>query len=114
MPLNLLESVLLNAHRADTEEDLLPEELRRFDGFIAAESYSASAAVFRNRETELTVFNVNKKAFEVVLGVDLVYWDTVHDVFTLVQYKRLERARSTKSSSDVWMYTREGELSDQL
>ena len=111
---DLLESVLVNAHRADTEEDLLPEELRRFDGFTRHEMYSASTAVFRGRDTQLSVFNVNKKAVEVILGVDLIYWDTVHDVFTLVQYKRLERGPATSGQGEVWMYTREGEIDAQL
>jgi hypothetical protein len=113
----LLESVLANAHRADLEEDLLPEELRRFDGFSEPQMYSASTAVFRNRDTQLSVFNVNKKAFEIVLGVDLIYWDIIHDVFTLIQYKRLELGPSTSNSTnaaDVWMYGREGELRGQL
>lgn len=112
---NLLESVLLNAHSADVEEDLLPDELRRFDGFTEPEMFSASTAVFRSRDTKLTIFNVNKKAFEIVLGVDLIYWDTIHDVFTLVQYKRLERGPSTTGgAADVWMYGRESEIRDQL
>ena len=110
----LLQSVLVNAHRSDTEEDLLPDELRRFDGFAKRTMYSASTAVFRSHDTQLTVFNVNKKAFEVVLGVDLVYWDTINDVFTLVQYKRMERGPAVAGNSDVWIYSRENELRDQL
>jgi hypothetical protein len=111
---DLLNSVLVNAHRADSEEDLLPEELRRFDGFMHPEMYSASAVVFRGRDTQLSVFNVNKKVVEVVLGVDLIYWDTIHDVFTLVQYKRLERGSADSGQGEVWMYTRKGELDEQL
>lgn len=110
----LLESVLVNAHRADSEEDLLPEELRRFDGFMRPEMYSASTAHFRGRDAQLSVFNVNKKSVEVLLGVDLIYWDTIHDVFTLVQYKRLERRPAGAGRPEVWMYTRESEIKAQL
>ena len=109
-----MESVLAHAHRADLEEDLLPEELRRFDGLTEPQMYSASTAVFRTGPIQLTVFNVNKKAFEVALGVDLIYWDVTHDVFTLVQYKRMERQSDPNGGPGRWVYRRRSEIAGQL
>ena len=111
---NLLQSVFANVKVPDLEEDLLPEDLRRFDGFTEPEMYSASIAVFRTGDVELAVFNVNKKAFEVALGVDLIYWDTTHDVFTLVQYKRLEQTDGSAGRAGPWAYHRRDEIVDQL
>ena len=110
----LLESVLKSAHRADLEEDLLPEDLRRFDGLMNLKQASASVAHFRSRDFQLTVFNVNKKPVDVILGVDLIYWDVTHDVFTLIQYKRLERQRDRPGVPGTWAYHRRGEITKQL
>ena len=57
-------------------------------------------ARFNGPDYELIVFNVNKKPLEVALGVDLVYFDTIHNVFTLVQYKRLDQESAPLGSRD--------------
>lgn len=59
--------------------------------------------------------SVNKKPIEEELGVDLLYWDQVHDAFTFVQYKRLERADSGDGSGAYeWVYRRKNEIEKQL
>lgn len=114
---SLLEVVVNSAYVADLEEDLLPEDLRRFDGKADLERISASTSVFTDPVNgyQLAVFNVNKKAFEIELGVDLVYWDKTNDTFSLVQYKRLEKAATDAGTHAYdWVYTRESELKKQL
>ncbi|WHP18936.1 hypothetical protein [Cellulomonas sp. ES6] len=114
---SLLEVVVNSAYVADLEEDLLPEDLRRFDGRADLERISASASLFTDPVSgyQLAVFNVNKKAFETELGVDLVYWDKTNDTFSLIQYKRLERAATDRATHTYdWVYTRESELKKQL
>ncbi len=106
---DLMRTIVSKAHLFDLEEDLIPEELRRFDGDLKPKMASGSVAVFKNKNFQLSVFNVNKKPVEVHLGVDLIYWDLTHDVYTLLQYKRLER-----DSAGDWVYKREGEIEKQL
>ena len=106
---DLMHAIVSKAHLFDLEEDLIPEELRRFDGDSKPNMASGSVAVFKSKQFQLTVFNVNKKPVEVHLGVDLIYWDLTHDIYTLLQYKRLER-----DSAGEWVYKREGEIKKQL
>ncbi len=59
--------------------------------------------------------SVNKKPLEEELGVDLLYWDELHDAFTFLQYKRLERIESPASDGGPeWAYRRKAELKKQL
>ncbi|MEU0963598.1 hypothetical protein ABZ328_29245 [Micromonospora aurantiaca] len=75
----------------DNEDDLLAEDLRRFDPHNQLQMRSASVARFTSDRFALTVMNVNRKPLEQALGVDLVYYDEVAQIFTLVRYKRLVR-----------------------
>ncbi|MFI2297160.1 hypothetical protein [Isoptericola sp. NPDC019571] len=116
---SLLDIVVSAAYVSDLEEDLIPQELRRFDEKSEVSQVSASCSVFTDHDDghKLVVFNVNKKPFEIELGVDLVYWDKTNDTFTLIQYKRLERVSADPSASRFkhdWVYLREQELRKQL
>lgn len=114
---SLLEIVVNSGYVSDLEEDLIPEDLRRFDGNAEVQRVAASVSIFTDQRDgyQLTVFNVNKKPFEIELGVDLVYWDKTNDAFTLVQYKRLEQvATNSGRYKNDWVYRRESELRKQL
>lgn len=113
VPEDVIASLVKNAHLADSEEDLIPEDLRRFEAQTRSSLVAGHVARFRGRDYELTVFNVNKKPLEVSLGVDLVYWDTVNNIFTLVQYKRLDREQQNDKPGD-WAYKAESEIRRQL
>ncbi|WJZ68414.1 hypothetical protein [Kocuria rosea] len=113
VPEDVIASVVKNAHLADNEEDLIPEDLRRFDKDTQTNLVTGHVAQFRGRDYELTVFNVNKKPFEVALGVDLIYWDTINNIFTLVQYKRLDPVQENGGVKD-WVYKNEAEIRRQL
>ncbi|MHB8288455.1 MAG: hypothetical protein ACYDEY_04315 [Acidimicrobiales bacterium] len=111
-----LESLIANYALLDNEDDLIAEDLRRFDPDSRLIMRSASAARFVGNETTLTILNVNRKPIEHVLGVDLVYWDELHETFTLVQYKRLTKHSVTeggRKESD-WAYTHQADLEKQL
>lgn len=98
----------------DVEDDLIAEDLRRFDRSGTLKLTHASAARFTDRDVTLTIINVNRKTLEKVTGVDLVYWDMPNDSYTMVQYKRLTR-RSTPSEDDErWAYTDQSEVTKAL
>lgn len=99
----------------DSEDDLLAEDLRRFDPDSHLELRSASIARFTGDRFALTVMNVNRKPLEKALGVDLVYYDEIARIFTLVQYKRMvRRSVSREGTTQRWAYTGHGELTEQL
>lgn len=112
----LLETVLNEGYRKDMEEELLPLDIQRFDGKLIPDQRGASLAVFEDRlgEKKLLVMSVNKKPIEEELGVDLLYWDQIHDAFTFVQYKRLERISSSNGDGLEWAYLRRREIEKQL
>lgn len=100
----------------DTEDDVIAEDLRRFDTAGELTMLSSSAARFVDGEFALTILNVNRKPIEHALGVDLVYWDETSSTFTLVQYKRLTRNQTLKQgrAEPDWTFTRRGEMEAQL
>ncbi|PPL19812.1 hypothetical protein [Microterricola pindariensis] len=113
----LLQTVLNAGYEHDLEEELLPLDLQRFDGKLVGDQRAASVAVFidKNGGDKLMVMSVNKKPIELELGVDLLYWDQVHDAFTFVQYKRLEKFKSNDPhNGHEWAYARKGEITKQL
>lgn len=112
----ILETVLNEGYVRDMEEELLPLDLQRFDGKLISSQRAASLAVFEDRlgEKKLLVMSVNKKPIEEELGVDLLYWDLIHDAFTFVQYKRLESVTSSDGDGLEWAYLRRREIEKQL
>lgn len=113
----LLDTVLNKAYERDLEEELMPLDLLRFDGKLFPKQRAASATAFEDSSgnRRLIVMSVNKKPLEEELGIDLLYWDHVHDAFTFVQYKRLEKDDSGNSGlPSEWVYRREKELTKQL
>ena len=100
----------------DTEDDVIAEDLRRFDKDGELTMLSSSAARFVDGEFALTILNVNRKPIEHALGVDLVYWDETNNTFTLLQYKRLTRNQTLRHGREQpdWTFTRRGEVEAQL
>ncbi|MFE4726132.1 hypothetical protein [Microbacterium sp. NPDC056736] len=113
----LLQTILNAGYEQDLEEELLPLDLQLFDGKLTGKQRAASVAVFVDEtgNDKLMVMSVNKKPIELELGVDLLYWDQVHDAFTFIQYKRLEKVKSTgPHGGEEWAYGRRGEITKQL
>ncbi|MFD2340666.1 hypothetical protein FGG90_10880 [Clavibacter tessellarius] len=110
---DLLASILKTAHLADSEEDLIPLDLTRLDKDTEAVRVSGHVGQLKGIDYNLVVFNVNKKPLEVALGVDLVYWDVENNVFTLVQYKRLDPEIGEAGIKD-WLYKGKSEIERQL
>ena len=98
----------------DIEDDLIAEDLRRFDRNGDLVLTHASAARFTDRDFVLTIVNVNRKGLERVTGVDLVYWDVPGDSYTMVQYKRLTRRHAPGLDGERWAYTDKSELSKAI
>jgi hypothetical protein len=113
---DLLATVINSAYLVDKEEELLPLDLLRFSKRLRAKPVAASMSVFvdRAKDRRLAVFSVNKKPIEVVLGVDLLYWDQICDTFTFVQYKRLEKVLADDGREQEWVYRRKDELKKAL
>lgn len=100
---------------ADNEDDLLAEDLRRFDPHGHLRMRSSSIARFTDDQFALTITNVNRKPLEKALGVDLIYYDELARIFTLVQYKRMtRRAIGRDNGTERWAYTGQAELEEQL
>ncbi|GAB3939224.1 hypothetical protein GCM10027614_20980 [Micromonospora vulcania] len=100
---------------ADNEDDLLAEDLRRFDPYGQLQMRSASIARFTDDQFALTIANVNRKPLEKSLGVDLIYFDQLAHIFTLVQYKRMTlRPTSRDQVTERWAYTGQADLEKQL
>ena len=55
-------------------------------------------AVFDLGDRTLEVFNINRHAVEVSLGVDLIYRNDAFDAWTLVQYKLMEKGFGNNST----------------
>lgn len=113
----VLDTVINKAFERDLEEELMPLDLLRFDGKLVPDQRGASLTVFEgsDRNRRLLVMSVNKKPLEEELGIDLLYWDQVHDAFTFVQYKRLEKDDSGNGDLPYeWVYRRKSELTKQL
>ncbi|MGI5146862.1 hypothetical protein ACQEVC_10830 [Plantactinospora sp. CA-294935] len=70
-PMYLMDNPLIVA---DNEDDLLAEDLRRFDPHGQLEMLSSSIARFTDDQFALTITNVNRKPLEKALGVDLIYY----------------------------------------
>jgi len=99
----------------DNEDDLIAEDLRRFDPRSELlPSESSSVTRFVSGGFALTVMNVNRKPLEHALGVDLVYWDQRADIYTMVQYKRLGKRPRGHGDGDRWAYMNRDDLADQL
>ncbi|WP_328654508.1 hypothetical protein OG598_12110 [Micromonospora sp. NBC_00330] len=100
---------------ADNEDDLLAEDLRRFDPHGQLQMRSSSIARFTDDQFTLTITNVNRKPLEKALGVDLIYYDELEQIFTLVQYKRMTRRAARQNSGiERWAHTGQAELEEQL
>ena len=99
---------------ADNEDDLIFADIRRFSDVGILSEVSASTSVYRDGTFVLAIANVNRKPIEHHLGVDLLYWDQTADSFTLVQYKRLNRAISAEPGRSTWAYTKRYDLVQQL
>ncbi|WP_404286183.1 hypothetical protein [Glutamicibacter arilaitensis] len=82
----ILDTAINRAFERDLEEELMPLDLLRFDGKLVPHQRAASLTVFKDstRNRRLLVMSVNKKPLEEELGIDLLYWDQVHDAFTFV------------------------------
>lgn len=113
----LLQTLLNAGYEQDLEEELLPLDLQRFDGKLIGKQRAASVTVFTDEwnQKKLVVMSVNKKPIELELGVDLLYWDRIHNSFTFIQYKRLEKVNAHRPSSGwEWAYLRKREIEKQL
>lgn len=108
-----ISEIIRNSSQSDSEEDLLPQELQRFSNNSIIKAMNGHVSIIQDGDSELLVFNVNKKPMEVSLGVDLVYWDTENRAFTLIQYKRLE-VHNEANSTKEWIYTNRAEIEKQL
>lgn len=80
-----------------TEDDIMIHDQRFFPDFVSDDSYHVKTNVFRDEKSEIIVSMANRNAIEDVLGVDLVYYNEEHESFTLVQYKRMSRAKKGKT-----------------
>lgn len=111
---DVVAAVMDHAYLNDLEDDQLAQEVRQFREDTKVTQASGSVALLEGDDYRLTVFNVNRKPLEHVLGVDLVYWDLDRGNFTMLQYKRMTRERYPGGKPGEWYYTDERAIRDQL
>ena len=110
-------AAFLDEATEDNEDDLISADVRRFDPNGQLTEYTASKARFTDgRGFALTIINVNRRPIEKTLGVDLVYWDETHDVFTLIQYKRLTKREPAAAATAAlpWAYAKRADIKKAL
>lgn len=109
-------AMLHESYVLDTEDDLIADDLRRFDKKAVFTPACGAATVISGDNLRLTVINVNRKELENVHGVDLVYYDHINDQAIAIQYKRLERkVESVDGVMSVdWIYCGRSSIKNQL
>lgn len=87
------------------EDNVIIHDARSIEGFSLIESDVTGRAVFQNRDERLEVFTANRGPLEKMLGVDLIYINTLLKNAVMVQYKMLEREESaTDDERYEWVF----------
>lgn len=94
------------------EDAVIEHDARTLKGFSLRGSALTGRAVFRRGSEILEVITANKRPLEEVLGIDLIYLNSVKSNVVMVQYKMLELDRS-RGSTD-WLYRPDDQLGKEL
>lgn len=88
------------------EESAIQHDLFTWPG--DAPVHAGGISVFEQGGRKLSVIYANRNALEHTLGVDLIYYNELFDLFVLVQYKIM------KDEGGVMVYRPDGQLSEEL
>lgn len=87
-----------------TEDGVIEHDARNVPGLRLVSSDVTGRALFAKGDELLEVFTANRRPLEHVFGVDLIYWNRVHQNLVMLQYKMLEPEGDSSSSSGDWVY----------
>lgn len=94
------------------EDAVIEHDARWIEGLKLTDSDVTGRAVFRNGLEHLEVITANKRPLEQVLGVDLIYLNTVMQNIVMVQYKMLDPEREEEGTD--WIYRPDSQLKKEL
>ena len=92
------------------EQDIIRHDEKIFKNLLIPEMRSGAFKGSTGREVRIHVYD--KKPLETVLGIDLLIYQESYKSFLLLQYKTMERMKSTKGST--WSYLVDAQLHKQL
>lgn len=95
------------------EDAVIEHDARFVPGFSLSASDLTGRAIFRKGNEVLEVITANKRPLEEVLGVDLIYLNTMKQNVVMVQYKMLER-QSRRGHPADWLYHPDAQLQKEL
>jgi len=78
-----------------TEDDIIPHELQFFPNFVKYEKVNLKTVSFTDGKTNVLITMANRNAFEDVFGVDLIYYNEETNSYCFIQYKRMEKGKTT-------------------
>ena len=94
------------------EDALIAYDLERFLDWAPERSARVEWRVFTKANRRLLVMNANRTVVERTLGVDAVYFNEALGSFVLVQYKKLQKARS--GARESLFYRPDANLASEL
>jgi len=86
------------------EDSVIDRDASVIPGFALVKKHLTGRAVFENGRERLEVFTANKKPLEEMLGVDLIYVNSLIGNTVMVQYKMLSAAKSSSTEKTEWIY----------
>jgi hypothetical protein len=94
-----------------TEDVVINHDVHTFPEYVR-KSDQLHACEFIQHGRRLTIFNVNRRPGERVLGVDLIYHNVSYEAFTFVQYKMLQREGAAQLPA--WRYRLDGQFDKEI
>ena len=94
------------------EDAVIEHDARHIPEFSLIESDFTGRAVFEKGQERLEVITANRSPLEEVLGVDLIYLNTIKRNIVMVQYKMLEPSRD--DSDTDWIYRPDAQFREQI
>lgn len=88
------------------EESALQHDLMNWSGATGLNQLGVSVFELGNRRLE--VIYANRNSLETTMGVDLIYYNSLYDMFTLVQYKLM------REESGEMIYRQDRNIHDEL
>ncbi len=101
-------------HKFDVVEDgVIEHDARSIRGYQLVHSGVTGCATFERGPEKLEVYTANRRPLEKVFGVDLIYLNLTRGNIVMVQYKMLERTKSSTKSID-WIYRPDEKIESQI
>lgn len=94
------------------EDAVIEHDARVIPGFRLSKSDLTGRAIFRKDSEVLEVITANKRPLEEALGIDLIYLNAIKQNIVMVQYKMLERLKTSEQTD--WLYRPDKQLKEEI